>query len=100
MKRLFACFFVMAVLPLVSSPSRNSPTSVSLATVAYAGHSLIGGWCDRRELKPLRIVLRSYPLSSGRTDDWQQLYESLMDLEHLQASITADERDRLIAVRL
>jgi len=56
---------------------------------------LIGGWCDRRELKPLRILLRSYPLSSGLADDWQQLYESLLDLEHLQASITADERERL-----
>lgn len=48
MKRMFACFFVMAVLPLVTSPTKNSPNnSAPFTTVAYAGHTVIGGgWCD------------------------------------------------------
>ena len=46
MKRIFACLFVMAVLPLVASPTQNSSTHfVPFATAALAGHSLIGGWC-------------------------------------------------------
>jgi hypothetical protein len=48
MKRMFACFFVMAVLPLVTSQTRNSPRdSGPFATIAYAGHTLSGGeWCQ------------------------------------------------------
>ena len=47
MKRIFACALVMAVLPLMASPTQNSPTNASLATVAYAGHAIpSGGWCQ------------------------------------------------------
>ena len=47
MKRIFACLFITAVLPLMASPTLNSSTnSVPGATVAYAGHSLVGGWCE------------------------------------------------------
>ena len=47
MKRMFACLFITAVLPLMASPTQNSSThSVPFATVAYAGHSLVGSWCE------------------------------------------------------
>jgi len=47
MKRILACLFVMAVLPLVASPTQNSTAHlVPFATVAFAGHSLVGGWCE------------------------------------------------------
>ena len=31
---------------------------------------LIDDWCESRRLKPLRFILRSYPLCSGLTDEW------------------------------
>ena len=48
MKRIFACLFVTAVLPLMASPTQDSSINrVPFATVAYAGHSLVGGgWCE------------------------------------------------------
>src|SRR5437660_4155332 len=47
MKRIFACLFITAVLPLIASQTQNSPTnSVPFATVAYAGHTLSGSWCE------------------------------------------------------
>jgi hypothetical protein len=47
MKRIFACLFVTAVLPLMASPTQNGSTnSAPFATVAFAGHTSTGGWCD------------------------------------------------------
>ena len=47
MKRMFACLFITAVLPLMASPTQDSSTkSVPFATIAFAGHSLVGGWCE------------------------------------------------------
>jgi hypothetical protein len=48
MKRIFACLFVTAVLPLIASPTQDSSINpVPFATVAYAGHTLSGGgWCE------------------------------------------------------
>ena len=47
MKRIFACLFITAVLPLMASTTQSSSiNSVPFATVAYAGHGLMGGWCD------------------------------------------------------
>jgi hypothetical protein len=47
MKRIFACLFITAVLLLVASQTRNSSAStVPFATVAYAGHTIGGSWCD------------------------------------------------------
>jgi hypothetical protein len=60
---------------------------------------LIDGWCERRALKPLRHVLKSYPLSSGLTDDWGALLESLKDIKGLCGSeLTAEEKDILVQV--
>ncbi len=60
---------------------------------------LIADWCDRRALGPLRLILRSYPLSSGLSDDWHELYKSLRDLENLRDSISTDERERITYAR-
>lgn len=37
-------------------------------------------WCDRRAARPLRHLLRAWPLSSGLTDDWGDLHEALRAL--------------------
>jgi hypothetical protein len=39
--------------------------------------NLVNAWCDRRCLKALRSVLQGWPLVSGLSDDWANLYEAL-----------------------
>lgn len=38
---------------------------------------LVDHWCERRALGPLRLILQAYPLASGLTDEWHQLYQAL-----------------------
>lgn len=45
--------------------------------------ALVGAWCDRRALRPLRLVLQGYPIVSGLTDDWATLLQSLSDVRAL-----------------
>jgi hypothetical protein len=49
---------------------------------------LIGHWCDRRELAPLRVLLQSYPLVSPLSDGWHELRRALQ-------TIRANGRDTL-----
>ncbi|MGF6569120.1 hypothetical protein ABH945_001196 [Paraburkholderia sp. GAS333] len=37
-------------------------------------------WCERRVVRPLRHLLRTWPLTSGLTDDWGDLHEALRAL--------------------
>jgi hypothetical protein len=58
---------------------------------------LIDGWCERRSLKPLRFILASYPLTSGLSDDWYSLLNSLKDIKGLCSSeLTAEELSLVI----
>ncbi len=60
---------------------------------------LIDGWCERRALKPLRFILRSYPLCNGLTDEWGALLESLKDIKGLCGSeLTAEEKKVLVEI--
>ncbi|HJQ70780.1 MAG TPA: hypothetical protein VKA70_17530 [Blastocatellia bacterium] len=46
MRRVFACLFIMAVFPLVASPTwDNSNNSAPSAAVAFAGHTSSGSLC-------------------------------------------------------
>ena len=47
-KRMLACLFLTAVLPLMTSSTQNGSTNpVPFVSVVYAGHSLMGGgWCE------------------------------------------------------
>jgi hypothetical protein len=38
---------------------------------------LIDGWCEKRKLQPLRLILPVYPLSGGLTEDWGDLHAAL-----------------------
>ena len=42
--------------------------------------SLIEGWCDRRDLRPLAILLPSYTSNDGLTDGWGALLQAAYDL--------------------
>ena len=60
---------------------------------------LIDGWCERRSLKPLRHILRAYPLASGLTDEWEELRAAL---RHIRTSCRDDlepqELDTVVAL--
>lgn len=57
---------------------------------------LLDNWCERRALKPLRFVLRSYPLCSGLTDEWGALLDSLKDIKGLCGSELSDEEKKVL----
>jgi len=45
LKRTLACLFIVAAFPLLASPSHNNfANSVPFASIAFAGHSLMGGY--------------------------------------------------------
>ncbi len=52
---------------------------------------LFDGWCERRAVTPLRDFLRGWPLSSGLTDDWANLYEALRTVRANHFALLADE---------
>lgn len=43
-------------------------------------YALIEAWCDRRDLRPLAILLPAYTANFGLTDDWARVIEALYDL--------------------
>ena len=49
------------------------------AEIFHLLDELVDGWCARRALRPLRIILQIYPLGMGLTDDWNNLYNCLRD---------------------
>lgn len=57
---------------------------------------LIDGWCNKRSLKPLRYILKSYPFCNGLTDEWGMLLESLKDIKGLCGSELTSEEKKLI----
>jgi hypothetical protein len=47
MKKLFVCLFITAFLPIAASPVKNSSVnSVPFPSTAFAGHSVVGSWCE------------------------------------------------------
>jgi len=55
------------------NPEQGHPVNDPLAR-------LIDGWCERRELRPLAMLLPAYTGNAGLTDDWARLMEALYDL--------------------
>jgi hypothetical protein len=53
---------------------------------------LIDGWCERRSLAPLRLVLPWWPLSSPLTDAWGDLLTALKQVELLPDSDLTDTK--------
>lgn len=43
-------------------------------------NALIEAWCDRRDFRPLALLLPAYTANAGLTDDWARVLESLYDL--------------------
>ncbi len=51
--------------------------------------SLIDGWCERRELNLLSIILRAYPRVSGLTDEWAALAHALKTIRMQHPNLLA-----------
>ncbi len=45
---------------------------------------LVDGWCERRALRPLRILLPAYPMVSTLSDSWHELRGALRNLRMLR----------------
>lgn len=55
--------------------------------------NLIDGWCERRCLQPLSIVLPAYSSFNGMTDGWGELLKALQALAVLPDGLLPDEHD-------
>jgi hypothetical protein len=61
---------------------------------------LIEAWCDRRDLRPLALLLPTYTSNAGLTDDWARLMEALYDLR-ARGRLPEDEQlevERLVPI--
>lgn len=57
---------------------------------------LLDGWCERRALRPLSILLRAYPLISPLSDSWHELRNALRGLRCLkEPDISASESEAI-----
>jgi hypothetical protein len=52
---------------------------------------LIGQWCERKELRPLRILLPAYTTPLVHTDQFYILLEALRDIKGLCGSELSSE---------
>jgi hypothetical protein len=55
---------------------------------------LIDNWCERRDLRPLALLLPAYTSNAGLTDDWAGLMDALHDLQS-RGRLPAAERDEV-----
>ena len=59
--------------------------------------TLIDRWCERRALRPLQLLLRSYPGPLAHTDQMFELLDALKDVKGLcRAELPEDELRMLI----
>ena len=56
---------------------------------------LIEAWCQRRELRALRIILPAWPMTMGLTEDAQALREALRHARAMVTNLPPAERDKL-----
>jgi len=61
--------------------------------------SLIEGWCDRRCLRPLGIVLPAYTSFNGMTDGWGELLKALKGLALVQDTLLPAEQETVADLR-
>ncbi|MET4569096.1 hypothetical protein [Rhodanobacter soli] len=74
--------------------------SKDLSNVHVLLGQLIDGWCERRALNPLRVILSCYPLTNGFTEDWVLLATSLKTIRVQFANdLATDELEQVIELQ-
>ena len=69
---------------------------VSKAAVDAIVGALVDGWCERRNLRALRIILPAYPMPDGLSEDWYRLRDALVFVRaECRDALSAIERDQL-----
>ena len=59
--------------------------------------TLIDRWCERRAIKPLKLLLRAYPGPLAHTDQKFEVLEAMRDVKGLcRQNLTDDELQMLI----
>lgn len=62
--------------------------------------SLVDAWCERRQLKPLSIILRVYPRVSGLTDEWAELASALKTIRVQHSNLLeSDELNKVVELQ-
>lgn len=70
------------------------------ANIVLLMHGLVDGWCQRRALTPLAIMLPAYLAFDGLSDGWHALWRAVNELHGLRPDIlTGDERAAVAQVR-
>jgi len=64
-----------------------------------AVEKLVDGWCERRNLRALRIVLPAYPMADGATDAWGGLLAALKQVRiSCREDLEMKEMDALVSL--
>ncbi len=64
-------------------------------------NALVDGWCDRRALEPLSIILAAWPFGGGGlTDDWARLLDALKNVRASGSLLPDDAAQIDDAIRL
>ena len=71
-------------------------TRVKLMTLTEKLDWLINQWCERRELRPLQFLLRSYPGTLAHTDQFGEVLDSLKDINGLCRESLKTEELRMV----
>lgn len=58
---------------------------------------LIDGWCERRALRPLAVVLAGYPPAPALTDEWAALYATVRNLKGVAPDVLTDAERAAVA---
>jgi len=59
--------------------------------------TLVDGWCTRRALRPLAVLLPSYLAWNGLSDGWHELWRALNDLRGVGPEVLTDEERTAVA---
>ncbi len=58
---------------------------------------LVDGWCERRALRPLAVLLPVYPPAPLHTDQWSDLYAAIRNLKGLATGTLTPEEGAAVA---
>ena len=73
---------------------------MSASRLAQLLDGLVDGWCERRALRPLALLLPAYLDQSGLTDATAALFDALTDLRGLpEGELTEAERGAVSEAR-